>query len=243
MIKNLTGIILRTRDWGEKDLFVSVLTERGERIELVAKGAGNPRSRRRAHLESMNLIRATLYESPHRNYLQSPQVENSFYNFKIHADLVFRFSVFIEILEKSLPGQTTHPEIYHLLLETLEGLNESPHPLLPEIALIKLAHLFGFLPSFKQCAHCHQSLTEAAHFDSEAGTLACDRCRKETHRSVPIKYCKAFEFFRAAPSRDCQKVKLALDEHETLREWIPSFFSLHLGKPLKSLQIGDYARA
>ena len=245
MTKNLTGIVLRTRTWGETDLLVSVLSSEGERLDLVAKGAGGPRSKRRSHLEGINWIRGTVYESTKRAYLQNVQTENSFIHVKAHPNLVFRLAVFIEILEKTFRPENPHPEIYELFLETLNALNtpeahlKNSHPLLPEVALVKLAHLLGFLPSFKNCAHCHQSLTKTAHFDHEAGTLACGDCRKAQHRSFPIKYCKAFEFFRHASSADCQKITLEPEEHETLREWIPGFFSLHLDQPLKSLQVQE----
>ncbi len=239
MIKNFTGIVLCTRDWGETDLLVSVLSSEGERLELVAKGAGGPRSKRRSHLEGMNWIRGTVYESAKRSYLQNVQTENSFLRVKEEPGLVFRLAVFIEILEKTLRPNNAHPEIYQLFLETLQTLNKESHPLLVEVALVKLAHLLGYLPSFKNCAHCHRGLTETAHWDHEAGTLACSDCRKSHHRSFPLKYCKAFEFFRHASSTDCQKITLQPEEHETLREWIPGFFSLHLEKPLKTLQVQE----
>ena len=255
MIKNFSAIILRTRDWGEKDLLVCALSQDGERLDLIAKGAGGPRSKRRSHLESMNAVRGTIYESKGRAYIKTVETENSFLRVKQEPCLVFRLTVFVEILEKTLLPEHAHPEIYPLFLETLESLNEKNHPLLTEgelpknrrasdtilveVALVKLAHVLGYLPSFKNCAHCHEGLTKTAHWDHEAGTLACANCRQANHRSFPIKYCKAFEFFRHASTENCQKVFLQPDEAETLREWIPSFFSLHLKQPLKSLQIQE----
>ena len=243
MIKNFSAIILRTRDWGEKDLLVCALSENGERLDLIAKGAGGPRSKRRSHLESMNAVRGTIYESKGRAYLQTVQTENSFLQVKQEPCLVFRLAVFVEILEKTLRPEHAHPEIYPLFLETLESLNEknrrASSAILVEVALVKLAHILGYLPSFKNCAHCHEGLTKTAHWDHEAGTLACANCRKASHRSFPIKYCKAFEFFRHASTENCRKIYLKDDEAETLREWIPGFFSLHLNQPLKSLQVQE----
>lgn len=238
MITNLTGIILRTREWGEKDLLVTVLSSDGERMDLVAKGAAVPGSRRRGHLEGMNLIRGTIYHSAHHPYLQSPQAECSFSELKNNIDRILRVSVFLEILEKSMQEENHQPEVYDLLLETLQDLNQKDaHAFIPEVALIKLAHLLGFLPSFKQCGHCHRTLEEDAHWDHDAGTLACADCSNNHHPSFPLKYCKAFEFFRRAPSSECQKVTLLPEEHETLKEWIPGFFSPHLEKPLKTLRV------
>ena len=237
MIQNLSGIILRRREYGEKDLMLTVLSNRGERLDLVVKGANIPNSRRRSHLELMNLIEGTTYQSTHNLYLQNVQVKDSFTHLKENVNLVFRLAVFLEILERSLQEKDLQPEIYLLLEETLQSLNESHHAFLPEAALIRLAHLLGFLPSFKQCNLCHENLMDEAHWDQEAGTLACTGCRKIHHRPMPLKYRKAFEFFRRASTEDCRKVDLQTEEADTLREWIPSFFSLHLDRPLKSLQV------
>lgn len=237
MIQNLSGIILRRREYGEKDLMLTVLSSRGDRLDLVVKGANIPNSRRRSHLELMNLIEGSTYQSAHNLYLQNVHVKNSFTHMKENVDTVFRLAVFLEILDRSLQEKDPQPEIYALLEETLQSLNEAHHAFLTEVALIKLAHLLGFLPSFKQCNLCHESLLEEAHWDQEAGTLSCTGCRKEHHRPLPLKYRKAFEFFRRASTEDCRKVDLQTDEAETLREWIPSFFSLHLDRPLKTLQV------
>jgi DNA repair protein RecO (recombination protein O) len=237
MIQNLRAIVLRKREYGEKDLMLTVLTDAGERMEVVVKGANLPASRRRAHLESMNLIEGSIYKSTHHQYLQSVQVKNSFMRLKESVDGVLRLSVFLEILDRGLQEKNPEPQIYTLLEETLQSLNTAPHAFLPDIALIKLAHLLGFLPSFKHCNACHQSIEAEAHWDQSAGTLACPACRNEGCRPLPLKYRKAFEFFRCASTEECRKILMQKDEAQLLREWIPSFFSLHLDRPLKSLSV------
>jgi DNA repair protein RecO (recombination protein O) len=237
MIQNLEGIILRKREYGESDLMLTILAANGERLDTVVKGANVPSSRRRAHLEPMNWIEGSTYQSARHLYLQNVAVKNSFMHLKENVDLVFRLAVFLEILERGLQAKDPQPEIYALLKETLESLNTAPHSFLTEAALIKQAHLQGFLPSFKQCGACHSVFEDQAHWDAEAGTLACMSCRRAHHRPLPLKYCKAFEFFRRASTEDCRKVQLLSEEAELLREWIPSFFSLHFDRPLKSLQV------
>lgn len=237
MIQNLTGIVLRRREFGEKDLILTLLNDQGERVEAVVKGANLPQSRRRAHLELMNLVKGTTYQGTHHLYLQNVQTKNSFTHMKENLSLVLRLSIFLEILDRGLMEKDSQVEIYELLEETLHSLNKEPHPFLTEAALIKLAHLLGFLPSFKQCNACHLNLEEEAHWDEAAGTLSCTKCRKEHHRPLPLKYRKAFEFFRRASTEDCRKVHLDEEEADTLREWIPGFFSMHLDRPLKSLQV------
>lgn len=237
MISKLTGIILRKKEWGEKDLRLTILSEEGERLELILKGANLPNSKRRAHCELMNLIEGTVYKGTQQLYLQNPEVKNSFFKFKENVDAVFRFSVFLEILDRCLQAEELEASVYKLLHETLIQLNEEPNLFLPEAAMIRLAHILGFLPSFKNCHSCHEIISEEAHWDEDAGTLSCANCKTKLCRSIPLKYRKAFEFFRTADSAACQKVQIKTEEAQVLREWIPSFFSAHLDRPLKSLQV------
>lgn len=237
MISNLTGIILRKQDWGDKDLRLTVLSETGERLELIVKGANLPGSKRRAHCELMNLIEGTVYQSTKNLYLQNVQAKNSFLHFKENIDHVFRLSVFLEILDRCLQPQEPEASVYALLHETLLHLNQASNPFIPEVAMIRLAHILGFLPSFKNCHSCHEAILEEAHWNQEAGTLACKDCRTHEGRSLPLKYRKAFEFFRNARLEECERVQLSTEETQILREWIPNFFSVHLDRPLKSLQV------
>ena len=61
-LKNITAIVLNKRDFMESDLFLTLLDDEGKRFEVLVKGAGSQKSRRRRHLERMNLIKGTLYE-------------------------------------------------------------------------------------------------------------------------------------------------------------------------------------
>lgn len=232
MTQSYEAIILRKREWGESDLLLTVLTNQGEKKEWVVKGGAAASSRRRAHLEPLNLIRASIHSSPRHDYLSEVSSISSFRHLKEKIDLLYRLSLLVELLVSAFPLEDSEPQIYQLLSETLTRLDQSPSPVfLPEIALIKLAHLLGFLPSFRECSHCHQTLSTDAHWDSETGLLCCPSCQKIPCPCLPLKYRKAFEFFRSASHAECLKVRLSSEETTDLQNWIPQFISRYLEKP------------
>lgn len=236
MIQNEEGIILSKRNYGEKDLLLTLLTSAGERWEVVVKGAQSAHSRRKAHLELMNCIHGSFYHGPKHIYLQNPSAKKSFHKLKTNVKLVFELAIFLEIIERSLPAQQNHKELYELLHQTLHLLNENPKTALPKAALIRLTHLLGFLPSFKQCHACHEKLEEA-YWNSTTGLLSCASCRTQEDEVLPLKYCKAFEFFKSANLEACQKVHLNADEASTLHTWTLGFLHFHLERPLKTLAL------
>lgn len=237
MIQNCTGIVLNKRDFMESDLIVTLLTERGERLELVAKGAGGPKSKRRAHLELMNRVHVTTRTSPHHHYLQSVECTESFSHLKNNLERVFHAQVLLEILMKS-STENTDPALYALLEETLNALDEdSPHALTMEISLLKLAHTLGVLPSFKHCGKCLKVLAEEpASWNAHAGTLHCQRCQESEAECLEYKYLKALEFFKSAPEADYRRVHLAPDEEGALRSFIRRFFENQFPQPMKILE-------
>jgi len=237
MISNFTGIVLQKRPFTEKDLIVVVLTEEGERLELVVKGAAGPTSKRRAHLELMNRVQGTVHQSRNHNYLQSVECVSSFSYLKNHLDRVFHAQVLLEIMRKNMADENPEPELYALLHETLLALNEKrPHPLTMEISLLKLAHTLGVLPSFKHCGKCLRSLEENGMWNAQLGTLNCLNCQETDAEKLALKYLKALEFFKQAHEADYRRVHLVDDEENVLRSFIRRYFQHQFQDSTKLLE-------
>lgn len=236
-IQNFTGIIIKKRQFMEADLIITVLCNDGMPQELIAKGASNGKSRRKNHIELMNLVSGTFYEGKTHTYLQDIACKNSFHKLKENLDLIMKGQVMLEIIQKAVLHSDPHKAIYDLLETTFQDLNQDlPHALTYEAALTKLAHHLGFLPNFKECSTCHSQITEdEAKWDPSQNTLYCKNCAMAQHRSFPLKYRKALEFFRHSESSDLGKISIQEDEHRILQEFLPNLFLTHFGQPLKTL--------
>ena len=231
----------------ESDLFVTILTESGHRRELLAKGAAG-RSKRKSHMELMNLVSGTFYQGKTHQYLQDISCKKSFHRLKANLERILRMHMILEIIERTVLEEDPHPEIYQLLADTLETMNQTQaHELTPDVTLIKLANFLGFLPNFKECCSCHMAITEdTAVWDENRGVLQCPKCANtnleieeeeliSTQQHFPLKYRKVLEFFRQSPHRDLEKIQIQAEEQKALQQFLPKIFLNHLGKPLKSL--------
>lgn len=238
-IHNFTGIIICKRKFMESDLIVTVLNKNGLRHEFIAKGADNGNSKRKSHLEAMCLVGGTYYQGRSHEYLQTVEVKSGYRTLKTDLERVLRMHLILEIIEKTVMRDDPHPEIFTLLLETLEEMDKKDSPLLNvEISLTKLAHLLGYLPNFKECSSCHKALHEdTALWNAEEGTISCKNCGNEEHSHIPLKYRKALEFFRSSSQKDTSRIKIREEEHRTLQEFLPQLFSSQIGQPLKSLTL------
>lgn len=222
----------------ESDLSLTILDSSGHRREVIVKGAGSQKSRRRRHLERMNLIKGSLYEGKTHFYLQDVQCQSSFTKIKDDLDLIMQASVLLELADKSILAEDPHQEIFELLHATLEEMNKKDvqnHTL--DMSLVQLAYHLGFLPNFKECSQCHNEvLDDTLHWDRQNGTLHCNDCGN-SKRPLPLKYRKAMEFFRKHHVSSASQLRLQKEEATELRALIFDLFQAHLHAPLKSLSL------
>ncbi len=238
MIKNVTGIVIKHKEWGERDLLVSLLSDEGERLDLVVKGAGDGKSKRKSHIELMNRIKGTIYDSPRHSYLQTVECEESYFHLKQSFERVFQVYVLLEVIEQSILPENADPTLYELLESTLSHLNQKNVSLLgAEIGLVKWGEALGILPSFKACGDCHKSLEAMAHWNHEKQVLLCHECTSAHCEELPLKYRKALEFFKSASFQECNAIQFKEEEVLKLRELIPYLLRGHLERPLKTLSI------
>ncbi|MEK9166844.1 MAG: DNA repair protein RecO [Patescibacteria group bacterium] len=223
-IRNIRGIVIRSRPFMENDLCVAVITELGEKLDLIVKGARGKNSRRKGHLEVLNLISATVYESRHNSYLQTVRCENPFFRLKDSYFSIFSICRLVEIINARVLEEDPHQEIYDLLLETMTLLNsETAHLFTVDFALVKLANLLGHLPSYKNCGSCHR-VEDRMYLSENSNALNCSDCRHANDTPVELKYRKAMEFFRGAGLSALQKISLSEEESEFLQNIIEKLF-------------------
>lgn len=222
-IKNIRGIVIRTRPFMENDLCAAILTEEGEKLDLIVKGVRAKNSRRKGHLELLNLVSGTVYESKHNSYLQTVRCENSFHHLKDSYCDVFSIYRLIGIINSRVLEEDPQPAIYKLLLETLDLMNcKKTHLFTVDFALIKLADMLGHLPSYKNCGGCHRA--ENQMYLSGGNSVHCVDCKNPEDAPIALKFRKAMEFFRTRSMSALQKISITEEESEILTNIIGKLF-------------------
>lgn len=224
--RNIHGIVLQKRIFLESDLFLTVLSEEGEKIEFLVKGA-NGRSKRRSHIELLNVISGSCYQGSRHLYLQEVRCENSFWRLKEDLDRILDSQEVISWLCQQVHAESPHPEIYEQLLDFLQELNQKePRALSKEIVLLQLSHQLGFLPNFKECSECHRTiLDEETPWNSEQGTLHCKSCQPELTEHLALKYRKAIEFLKEHRLGNLPSLKWEDSERQALKNLVQNLIT------------------
>ncbi|MDR3361200.1 MAG: DNA repair protein RecO [Bifidobacteriaceae bacterium] len=174
------GIVLRTRDLGEADRIVTLLTRERGKVRAVAKGVRRAKSRFGARLEPFMHADLQLYEGRSLDTV-TQAVTLAAYGAPITTDYP-RFtaaSAVVEAADKLSPVEH-HParSLYRLTLGALAALarGQRPSGSILDSYLLRALAISGYAPALGQCAVCGRAGPHRA-FAASAGGMVCQDCR------------------------------------------------------------------
>ena len=124
MIVSTDAIVLRTVNYSETSIIVTLLSNESGKITLIAKGARKPKSPFSAQLEPMNILNINYFYKDARNIQllkNSSFVEDSIKIRENFDSLNYGLTI-VEILDKILEENDTDPIIFRLSIKTLLAL-------------------------------------------------------------------------------------------------------------------------
>lgn len=110
--QKVEGFVLKKKTLLEKDILVTLFTAESGKMVVTAKGARSITSRRAAHLQTGNLIKAQLSDFHERLYVQSSELISGFLQLRTDKKLNSLY-LFLYILDKLLPEKVQEKSIYN----------------------------------------------------------------------------------------------------------------------------------
>lgn len=141
--EKLQGIVLRRYDFGEADKIVTVFTRERGKIRLLAKGVRRIMSRRAPHLEIFNYVELYIYHGKNFDSISEAKTIEDFSEIKKDLDLCGYGFYLMEVVDKLLPEEVPHEEIFDKLYKSLKNLNGEKTV---KEFVVELLWELGFLP-------------------------------------------------------------------------------------------------
>ena len=177
------GIVLKVHALGDTSRIVSAYTRDHGLCKFVAKGARKTPSRFGFALEPLSRSRFVFYQKADRDLHLLSQAEVLDPLGSRLADLS-RFAhaqAALEIVDRLVWGEEPHPELYALLVATLDGCAKAPVASLPAVTLafqLQLASELGYRPRLDACAVDGRPVSQRRLFSPPRGGLLCDDCAR-----------------------------------------------------------------
>jgi len=175
---NAEGIVVRTRNLGEADRIVILLTPNRGLIHCVARSARNTKSKIGGQTDLLRHITASLRTGRSDLHIMN-QVETVNAHLGLHTDLdsLTLASHMAETGEQFSTEGAANPDGFNLLRESLTYAESANHDKLPLLRLwhdLQLLTISGWEPELQNCVRTGIELTEGDHWWSptEGGVVA-----------------------------------------------------------------------
>ena len=175
-IESIEGIILSETNYSESSKILNVLTKEYGLIGVISKGCRNMKSKLRGVSRKLLYGTIHIYYKPNGlSTLIGVDVINSYSKTLMDLEKISYASFILDLINQVLK-QTDDPNIFDLLKDTLNKLEEGLNPIaLTNILELKLLDYLGVSPSIDSCAHCGNT-KDIVTLSSDSGGYVCRNC-------------------------------------------------------------------
>lgn len=236
MLHKLEGIVLKTRDYGESNKIVTLLTRDAGKIVLMAGGAKKPRSRLAGITQTFMHGIFVFQRTTGMGTLQQGEHINSMRHIQTDIISAAYASYIVEMVDRLIEEGSPEPYVYDVLLQALNAIEEEYDP--EAIALFvdwKLLPFTGVQPILHQCAGCGAVEGEFAFSFSQGGFL-CHRCfHLDSYiiRLTPTQL-KLIRMFATVRIDQIGKLELKRETKQFIKSIVTTIYEEQTGMRLKS---------
>lgn len=172
------GIILKRTNLGEADRILTIFTETHGKIKAIAKGVRKTLSKLAGHLEPFCLVNLGIAEGKNLDVITDATNIKCFIKLRGNLDKTNIAYFIAEMIETMTGENEKHLEIYELLNNTFEHLNNNNDRLLLSYFELNFLAESGFKPELQKCLVCNKKIISGKnYYHFEVGGLACENCR------------------------------------------------------------------
>jgi len=178
------ALVLRSKTFGENDLWVDFLTPGLGRLHGMARHGRKSHKRFGTVLESMNWVKLRGRDAGDLVSLEEASLVRPWLRLDTHLPLLTAAFHAVELVRQLVPERSPDARVFGLLAECLEALDRTdPAEAMTPIARFeyRLLDASGFAPSLKGCLSCGRPRVprekdEAFFFVYREGGIYCARC-------------------------------------------------------------------
>jgi len=210
------GIIIRRSNFGEADRLLVIFTERFGKIKAIAKGARKQGSKLAGNLELFCLTNFIFAEGRNLDIVTEAEIINCFFKIRNNLKSINSSFYLAEVIDKLSEEREAHPDVFHLLLNTLVKINYLPDKIvLPYFEINFLANI-GYQPELNKCLDCGKKITPGKNgFDFNEGGLLCETCNRNAAK-ISDEAIKVLRLFLKHDIKLLEKLKLSDQTNDEL---------------------------
>ncbi len=245
-ITKTEALVLKSIKFGDTSKIATLYSKNYGKIKVIAKGIRKPKSKLAGALQTFSYVQIVFYKKQTTEIylLSQSEILHSYQLFTKDINRYVFASAAIELLDRLISGEESHPEIFELTLETFSFIERCPRKSLEKsfwVYALKLADLLGYRPKLNQCVVCGTPIPDGlVLFSPDKGGIVCKKCAQADQP------CLRLSKDSISAALKLQSIKTEeLDTYNIPKECLREISSLILnlldyhagkGKDLKSLE-------
>lgn len=176
----VSGLVVRTTDYGERDRILSLYTDELGLITVTANGSRSLKSRSLVATELFCYSRFVLAKRADRYTVKEVELIESFFDLRSDVAKIALAGYACEVLSHVGTENMPEPDLLRLCLNTLYAIakERAPKEQIKGAFEMRAAAILGFMPQLSVCADCGEE-GEDVVLDVMNGAVRCENCRRE----------------------------------------------------------------
>lgn len=245
MIYQQTGMMIRQTSYSESSRIITILTENGEQVPLMARGFNKPRNQfitlRQGYLEAI----FTYNRFKGMGTLNDVDVVERYKHINDDFDVYTHASYILEVITRALEDDIAEPGFYRLLKKAYTLLNDGNEKFgVTSLVMIKMLQAYGGELNLDVCAVCGQAnYKEYSHYSFKYHNVICSRCLTEEtlERAIPVSNRVLYFalYLKTVKLEDIKSIKMSEELARQLLKFIEMLYDEYSGVFFRSKKLID----
>ena len=176
--ESIDGVVVRVRDYGDHDRYLSVLTADAGRITMLSKGGHSLKGPQTAISQLYTYANFEYYRRGEFNILKGGSAYQHFYALSMDIDRLnlaaYLCDLACELTDEGEPA----PEMLRLLLNSLYAISKELYSqeIIKGAFELRAMAMSGYAPDLGECAVCGRDVDEHFYLHVMNGSLLCSEC-------------------------------------------------------------------
>jgi DNA repair protein RecO (recombination protein O) len=233
------AVIIKKTKLGEADRILTLYTPTLGKIQAVAKGVRNPKSKMAGHLELLTYSQVQLSSGRNLDTITGSQTIDSFIALKNDLTLTSYGLYMTELINQFAVDEAENQPLFQLLLETMQNMaTATDRDMLLRFFEVHLLSEAGYRPQLQSCVTCRQPLKPVVnYFSPSGGGILCPSCRHTQPVVDPLSVdaLKVLRFVQNNEYATVSHLKISASLSHEIESIIRDYLRYLLERDLKSV--------
>ena len=179
--ESIDGVVVRVRDYGDHDRYLSVLTAKAGRITILSKGGHSLKGPQTAISQLYTYANFEYYRKGEFNILKGGSAYQHFYALSMDIDRLNLAAYLCDLACELTDDGEPAPEMLRLLLNSLYAISKGKYTAekIKAAFEIRATSILGFMPDILGCHECDERSGDF-FLDVMGGNITCRKCKERS---------------------------------------------------------------